>query len=187
MHPRKCRAHNKRDATKHCGDWAADGANVCRRHGGAAPQVKAAAARRKEIAKAEKALLSYGLAQEIDPVAALLQELHRSAGAVAWLTTVLADVEASDLTQQSRVTGSAVPSAMWEIFLRERAHYAKVAKDCASAGVEERQVRFIEEQGRQVADVIRRIVVGLGLDPGDEGVRQIVRRELTLINGGTAV
>jgi hypothetical protein len=182
--PRRC--HARKSNGEPCSKWAIKGCTVCGSHGGKAPQVRAAAEQRMKVAAAEKAVARYGLAVEVDPIPALLQELHRSAGAVAWLNTILADANEGDLTQQSRVTGSAVPSALWEIYTRERAHFAKVAKDCASAGIEERRVQFIEEQGRQIADVIRRIVVGLGLDPGDEEVRGVVRRELTVIDGGAA-
>lgn len=43
----ECQAHSKTTGTK-CGNKAIKGGSVCRFHGGAAPQVKAAAARRYE-------------------------------------------------------------------------------------------------------------------------------------------
>lgn len=187
MHPRKCRGHSKRDG-KHCGDWAADGAEVCRRHGAAAPQVKAAAARRQGQAKAAKALATYGLPVEVDPLDALLGELHRTAGHVAWLGALIAELQhehdnlrGSDLKQYSVETGTTRPSVWVELYQHERAHLAKVAKDCLAANIDERRVKLAEDQGRLVADVIRRIVTALGLDPTSEPVREIVRRELTLV------
>jgi hypothetical protein len=189
MHPRKCRAHSKRADKKHCGDWAADGAEVCRRHGGAAKQVKAAAAKRKELAIATKAVATYGLPLEVDPFNALLGELHRTAGIVAWLGLLIGelphdhgDLRHSALKQYGAETGER-PSVWIELYQKERAHLAKVATDCLRAGVEERKVRIVEEQGQLIADVIRRIVSGLGRDPADPAVREVVRRELTVIHG----
>lgn len=48
-HKMKCTAHSKA-SKKQCSKWAILGGNVCRWHGGGAPQVKAAAARRLELA-----------------------------------------------------------------------------------------------------------------------------------------
>jgi len=48
----KCSAR-RTDGDTPCGNWAIKGGTVCRYHGGAAPQVKAAAARRWEARLAE--------------------------------------------------------------------------------------------------------------------------------------
>lgn len=53
----------------------------------------------------------------------------------------------------------------------------------ASDERDERMVRLAESQGLMVAEAIRRIVQGLGLDPGALEVREVVRRELeTLVS-----
>lgn len=57
------------------------GVGRCSRHGGAT-KTHVVAARREQ---AVRAVATYGLPREIDPHAALLEELHRTAGHVAWL------------------------------------------------------------------------------------------------------
>lgn len=59
-HSRKCTAHSAR-TKKPCQRWAIMGANVCRTHGGAAPQVKARAEQR--------------LREMVDPMISRLNEL----------------------------------------------------------------------------------------------------------------
>lgn len=194
---RRCTATSKQSGRR-CKRAAVPGATVCATHGGKAPQVVAKANERLERAAAERAVATYGLAVEVDPLQALLDELHRTAGHVAWLGALIADLEhtededgktRSGLRQwrpAGEFGGSWVPSVWVELYQSERTHLARVAKSCLDAGVEERRVRLAEDQGRLVADVIRRIVAGLGRDPSDPEVREVVRRELTLVSGGAA-
>ena len=79
----KCKAR-KQDGTA-CGAYPIRGAEVCRVHGGRAPQVKAAAARRLAAQAAEQAVRTLGLAVDISPTEALLEEVRWTAGHVAWL------------------------------------------------------------------------------------------------------
>ena len=81
--PVKCKAR-KQDGTQ-CRAWPIRGAEVCRVHGGRAPQVKAAAARRLAAQAAEQAVRTLGLAVDISPTEALLEEVRWTAGHVAWL------------------------------------------------------------------------------------------------------
>lgn len=190
---RRCTAKSKQSGER-CKRAATPGANVCAIHGGKTPAVVAAAERRLKVAAAERVLATYGLPVEVDPLNALLGELHRTAGHVAWLGLLIAELEHDEEgrsgLRQWRPAGEDggywAPSVWVELYQRERAHLARVASDCLKAGVEERRVRLAEDQGRLVADTIRRIVVGLGLDPASDNVREIVRRELTLVAGGAA-
>jgi hypothetical protein len=78
----------KRDGDP-CGAAPIKGGKRCVRHGGKAPQVQAAAARRVAEAAAQeqmvKAVRTLGLPIDIDPGKALLDEIHWTAGHVAWL------------------------------------------------------------------------------------------------------
>ena len=80
----KCKATAKGTGQR-CQAWAMAGAEVCRVHGGRAPQVKAAAARRLAAQAAEQAVRTLGLAVDISPTEALLEEVRWTAGHVAWL------------------------------------------------------------------------------------------------------
>jgi hypothetical protein len=65
--------------------WRIKGAEVCRVHGGRAPQVKAAAKRRLALGEAEKELARLGVPIEVDPAEAMLQMVWEAAGNVAVL------------------------------------------------------------------------------------------------------
>jgi hypothetical protein len=146
-------------------------------HGGAAPQVRAAAARRLAEEAATRAVVSYGLPRDIDPHEALLEEVHRTAGHVAWLAEQVRGIEPDALTwgRTSAVdkgagefpgidtTHAAVPPVLLELYLRERRHLVEVCKAAIAAGVEERRVRLAERQGIELAGVFRRVMGRLAL------------------------
>jgi len=64
----RCTAHRQRDG-KPCGAWAVRGTNVCRIHGGMAPQVRRKAAERQAIAQ-DEVLKSLAKAMEAHGVTA---------------------------------------------------------------------------------------------------------------------
>jgi hypothetical protein len=70
---------------RRCRGWRAYGTDLCVMHGARLPHVRRAAERRKQEAEARKAVVTYGLAIDIGPTEALLQEVHVTAGHVAWL------------------------------------------------------------------------------------------------------
>lgn len=160
------------------------GIGYCKHHGGSTPtHIKAANKQKAEIAVA-----TYGLPREIDPHAALIEELHRTAGHVAWLSDMIGQFERDkDLIQTSFSEHGSVDSpAVWvEMYDRERRHFASVAKTCISVGIEERRVRLAEQQGELMAQVIRGIFTDLDI-PITEEVQSVVRRNLTVIQGGAA-
>lgn len=118
--------------------------------------------------KAAAAVVTFGLPREIDPQTALLEEVHRTAGHVAYLGQVVADLEHDELTHDSIVGKS--PSVWLGMYERERAHLVKVAATCISAGIAERQVRLAEEQGKQLAGVLRGVLGDVFRLLGEAGV-----------------
>ncbi|WP_024817085.1 hypothetical protein [Arthrobacter sp. 31Y] len=91
-----CGAKNKK--ADPCGLSPAPGATRCGRHGGNSPQAKKAAERRvaEEQAKAEleRGVRTLGLPIDIDPGKALLDEIHWTAGHVAWLREKVQELDA---------------------------------------------------------------------------------------------
>ena len=187
------------DTPNHCGattrggnqckrpsGWGTDhvGIGACKLHGGSTPNhVKAA-----NKTKAEIAVATYGLAREIDPHSALIEELHRTAGHVAWLADLIGQFERdAQLIQTSYSEHGSVdsPSVWVDMYDRERKHFASVAKTCISVGIEERRVKLAEQQGELMAQVIRGLLSDLNI-PLTEEVQTVVRRNLTLIQGGAA-
>lgn len=196
-HPR-CKGHNK--AGEPCMRHPKGGVAVCPRHGGHAPQVIAAAERRQEQAAALAAVATYGLPREVAPDVALLEEVHRTAGHVAWLADVVGQLERDELTwglaeeTDAPVTdnGGGVTSKhkaavnVWvKLYQDERRHLAAVCRDALAAGIAERQVRLAEQQGALLAGAVGRILEGLGLSAEQwERVPQVVPGVLRSITGG---
>lgn len=179
---RKCGAKNRQGGQ--CGQaagWGTDhpGFGRCKMHGGSAPNGRKAAQREQ----AQLAVVTYGLAREVDPHTALLEELYRTAGHVAWLGEQVAALERDKLHGP---VGDALhprqePSVWIRLYQEERAQLARVAKTCVDVGIEERRVRVAEEQGALFAQVIRGILEDLGVADRPE-VPDVLRRHLTLVS-----
>lgn len=200
----KCGAKLRgKQAGKTCGNSPTEGGMRCWRHGGSSPQAKAAAARRVAEADARetmaKAVRTLGLPIDVDPGKALLDEIHWTAGHVAWLRDKVQELKDDDLvwgrTQTDTgigpqgpvdtVTEKADPNVWYQLYLKEREHLAKVCALALRAGIEERKVKLAESQGLLVADVIRRILGALGLSPEQQRlVPEIVPRELRALASG---
>lgn len=147
------------------------GVGLCKLHGGATTAHGVVAS--QQIAR--DAVATYGLPRDIDPASALLEEVHRTAGHVAWLSQKISSLPEADLTwgvvSETDVTASAFPGAdteraaranVWlELYHKERTHLVRVSKAALDAGISERLVRLAEQQGAMLADVIRRSADGL--------------------------
>lgn len=138
-----------------------------------------------------------GAPRDVDPGVALLEEVQRAAGHVAWLERKVRSLEESELVwgqvmavHESRTGGPggdlelqreehrAVINVWWELYDRERRHLANTAAAALKAGVEERRVRLAERAHVVLETAINRILEDLGHDPGDVGVRAIVGHRL---------
>jgi hypothetical protein len=125
----------------------------------------------------------------VEPHEALLEEVHRAAGHVAWLGEVVGQLERSQvvhgitrtvqLPDGSRTVEARAAINIWvKLYQEERDRLVRVAKAAIDAGVEERQVRLAEGQAQQLAHVIRTVLTDLGHDPADQRVRKVVRFRL---------
>lgn len=153
-----------------CGDHVKPPATVCYSHGGRAPQTQAAVERRREQEAGRQAVVTFGLPREIDPQSALLEEVHRTAGHVAYLGQVVADLERADLKQLDTSERFDKPSVWVEMYQAERKHLVRVAAAAIGAGIAERQVRIAEEQGRMLAAVVHNVATDLIAALTAEGV-----------------
>jgi hypothetical protein len=194
----RCTGRSSRTG-KPCRRWPVKGAKVCATHGGRAPQVLAAAERRRIEQAAELAVATYGLPREVAPDVALLEEVHRTAGHVAWLGKVVAGLDQDDLVwglaeeaekgsgefPGTDRTSKAAPNVWLDLYQRERKHLADVCKAALAAGIAERQVRLAEQQGALLAGVIGRVLDALGLTSEQQRlVAVVVPRELRAVAGG---
>ena len=161
--------------------WGTDhpGFGQCKLHGGSTQSGTKAAAERQAIAAVE----TYGLPREVAPHEALIEELHRTAGHVAWLGMMVRDLESDQL--HGPVGGglnsypSEEPHVWLKLYQAERKHYAHVAKTCVDVGIAERQVALAEAQGQLIATIIVGVLRDLDIDPRSERARTIVRKHLT--------
>lgn len=170
--------------------WGTDhlGDGPCRLHGGSTWTHRKAAATKR----ARDAVATYGLPVDIDPADALLQEVHHTAGHVAWLREQVAAIEPDALTWGTvkvRDDGDAVETTqaaalnVWlQLYQAERKHLVAVCAAALSAGVEERRVKLAERQGATLAGVIRAVLDDLGLTVEQQGrVAEVVPRHLRAV------
>lgn len=215
-HP-SCTAHtkNRERAGGPCLNPPMVGQAVCGKHGGRARQNRQAGARRVQTQAAQQAVATLGLAVDITPTEALLQEVQWTAGHVQWLRQQVSELEREalvwgttrteteagaalviglshgDVTDigsgpSTKTIQAAAPSIWYQLYTAERAHLVTVCTAALKAGVEERRVRLAEQQGDLVAAAIRKILEALNLTPAQqELVGTVVPRELRLIAGGT--
>jgi hypothetical protein len=164
------------------------GTGRCALHGGATESHKAAAQR----TLAERAVKTYGLALDINPVDALLDEVRWTAGHVAWLRERVQEIEREALVWGRTevvdkgagefigvdTTEAAKPNVWLSLYQVERKHLVDVCKTAIGAGLAERQVRMAEAAGEQLVQVIRAILDDLGLSPAQRAlaVESVPRR-----------
>ena len=183
---RKCNALKSDGSGKRCSNPAGAGTDhlgwgKCKWHGGNSPALKVAA-QREEAGELIRTLRA-GQPMEIDPDQALLGEVHRTAGVVQFLEQLIGEqVQVQDILY---ITEEGYKPRAWhEMWLKERAHLAKVAKMTLEAGVQERAIKLAEEQGALLANVIKAILGDLELTPAQRAqAPEIVHRHLMAVAG----
>jgi hypothetical protein len=188
----KCTAHCSDGRS--CKNFAVTGAVVCAAHGGRAPQVKAAAARRALAAKAHAAATTLGLdVEDADPAALLLEEVSRAAGICRWLQQRVGELDPAVLTWSiaGRTAGKQAQGSvdfaekraqihpLVQLYAQERGHLLRACQVTLAAGVAARQIELAEELGGHIADCMAAVLDDLGLSPDQrEAGRLAVPRQL---------
>lgn len=197
----RCTATNR--AGRQCGRPPIPGGTVCHLHGGAAPQVAAAAQRRLAEAQARDLAKRLALPLHTSPQQALLDEVQRAAGMVAYYGARVAELGEQDPNKlvhgvtrieqregfQAGTVRVAEPAVnMWlHLWNEERDRLTRAAAAAVRAGVEERRVLLAEQQGHLIADVIRRILGRLDLNDHQRTlIGTVVPDELRAISGALA-
>jgi hypothetical protein len=145
----------------------------------------------KAIATA--AMDTYGRPRQVGPHDALLEEVWRTAGHVAFLEQQIHAMEAAGLVAE-RPAGASPDAAraasevsIWiKLYQSERSHLVSVCRTAIDCGIAERQVRIAEEQGRMIAGVISGVLGDLGIAADSDEVRLRVRQHLTLLASAPA-
>lgn len=176
----RCRAHVRRTGRR-CDLDAVHGATVCHKHGaGRGSPARKAADRRIEAERIghqmQKAVSTYGLPVEVDPGQALLEEVARTVGHVAWLRARV------DALSEKQLHAGGQPAPLLLSYRAERAHLVRVAADACRAGLEARQIALMERQADLIVEAFRRFAGDLGHNPDDPrvlGLASVRLRELT--------
>lgn len=187
---RLCGSRTKQEeSAPTCGQWAGWGTShpgygECKLHGGGTPNGRLAAERQKAEEALEDARTTYGLPVDVDPGEALLQLVHTSAGAVAWLGRRVAELDHDRVTT---VDGKTHP--LVQLYLDERKELARVSKDTLAAGVAERQAQLAEDHARLLGQLMVTVLEGFalatGLDMDRPEIRAAAHESLRVIEGGT--
>jgi hypothetical protein len=138
----------------------------CKFHGGSTPNHMAHAVTEAVTARA----VAYGEPVTVDPMTALIGEVHRTAGHIAWLSVEL---------QQHPDPAAFEARVLLKHYQQEREHLVRVSKAAIDSGVAEREVRLAEDQGRLLIEVIQTVLGSLALTPRQAmEARSVVAREL---------
>jgi hypothetical protein len=179
----RCTGTN-RESGERCRNRHPAGGKACGFHGGNAKQSKAAAASRIAEQKARALVTTYGLPVDIAPDQAILDEVHRTAGHVAWLEQQVHALTEGELVwgttrvkeggDDRGITEEAVPNALLRLYNEERDRLVRVCTAALKAGIEERQVKLAEQQGSMVAQAIKGILADLRLTAEQRALVSIV-------------
>lgn len=175
---RQCVARSTRSGER-CKKYAIRGATVCGSHGGRAPQVKRAAAKRVIVEQATKLGLSDG--QPIDdPVGALMDLGGEAVALVTALKSHVAELERVGTT----------PGRWGEQVKPEIAAYLgaireaeRILTSIVRLNLAERLVRIDEARAEIVVKVIERVLTSAGIDSQAIDVRASVAHELNMVAG----
>lgn len=184
----RCTATARRTGER-CQNPRIRGGDVCRTHGGAAPQVRAAAAARLREQALREAAKQIAVPVDTSPDQALLDEVCRSAGMVAYYQARVQELDRDALVwgrvkektggEDYGTTSEAGPHVWLKLYAEERDRLVRVCAVALKAGIEERRVRVAEQQGVLLAAVIRRVLDRLDLTEAQAAlVSTVVPEEL---------
>lgn len=166
--------------TRPCGNWPITGGNVCRKHGGAAPQVKAAAIRRTAEADVQR-----GLARlDVTPIGDPFEQLSALAGqVVAWKDALAGKVnELTTLRYEAMGAGTEQLRAEVALFERALDRCASVLGLIAKLNIDERLAKISERQAEAVVRAVDAAIAAAGITgPAAAEARSVAARELRLV------
>lgn len=180
----RCTARSKQTGEQ-CKQRPTKGATVCRFHGGAAPQTKAAAEQRTQEAAAEATIskLWPGLAQA-SPVKDPVDQMERLAGALA---SMLDQVGEKVSGLEHLTAGTGLTQLRGELVLLDKVagHLRQLLADMARLGIAERQVRLEEDQAAIITGAFRAAIAVVSLLPADRDL--VVRTFLEQLGTPAAI
>jgi hypothetical protein len=159
-----------------------------------------------ERLQAENAAQMFGLPQDVDPAQALLDEVQRTAGHVAWLGRMIQAIEnpedivyglveevlepvietetGNTVTRTVSGKWKAQPSVWYELYARERRHLVAASKAALDAGINERIVKVYEQIGDRYISMMEKALDAMN-PTGEQRTAawQALYRELRELSG----
>ena len=161
------------------------GGTVCRTHGGAAPQVKAKAARERVLqavtADARATLALEGVEPIRDPFGALAGLASEVLGMKAALAARVNALDSITMMSPQGVETLRVEVSLYERALDRSARFLDVL---TRAGFEERRAALNGRDARAVASMFANVMRGMELDgAGTQRFRELVKAEFKALGG----
>lgn len=163
-----------------CGRYPLRGATVCTSHGGRAPQVRAAAARRLAEREALKRLDEVEIRPIGNPIRAYAD---LAAEVVTWKSQMAQMVNELDEYRFTDDKGAEHLDARVALFERAMDRCEKVLGNWVRLGLEERRVQLEEREAELVRTVLVGVITGLGLTLEDPLVRRLLEGWLPVLDG----
>lgn len=162
------RKRNGERCTRPCG-YGTDhkGFGQCKYHGGATVVGDRIAAK-EELVRVNTQLRLSGL-KRMAPADALMEELSRAAGAVAYFDAEVARIRLSDQVVDAEAGDyqilSPIAIGLIDLWNEQRRMYVQTAALAARAGIEERAIRIQEETAQVLVQALMAVLNGLELSP----------------------
>jgi hypothetical protein len=160
-------------------DTAHLGVGMCIQHGGNS---------RRENCKGAW-IMAHEIAQALNvtPWEALLGEVRRTAGGVAWLDRKVSEAPDDEALLRTQDDENGPGYARWvDMRMKERQHLARVSKMAIDAGVAQQLVNQFALQGETIARIVTAVANGLGLTQEQESRVDDLLRDVLLSLEATA-
>lgn len=173
----QCKA-KARTTGKQCGNYSLPGQDICRMHGGSAPQNLAAAEvkiRTQKIQAAAEATLAH---EGIEGISDPLEELSKLASSSKALMDALgARVNSLDELEHFDVKNSPAIKAEVQMYERAMDRTHRLLDSLVRHGFTERQIKIEESEAMLVAGVLRRVLAALSLTSDQQKQAQLLLAE----------
>lgn len=139
------------------------GHGACHFHGGNVGKVVALSSKRGQAIQKDNILAAawtLGPPRQMTPAEALIEELHRTAGCVLWLSQQVASITPEELPM----------SLMYQVFLTERRHLVEVARTAIACGAVEKVSDSLTVVGDMFLQMFDRVFEAL--EPTEEQRRR---------------